>query len=72
MGGEKVHGSRFTVHGLAERILHIRARRGWTMAQLADRLGVKKSTVCRWEAGVSRPRAVAMVRIEALERGDHS
>jgi transcriptional regulator with XRE-family HTH domain len=54
-------------NGVAERILRLRAAHGWTMADLAERMGVKKSTISRWESGHTMPRAVHMVRIEALE-----
>jgi type I restriction enzyme M protein len=50
---------------------HIRTLReamGLTQAQLADRLGVDKMTVARWEWGKLRPRAAAVAALEALRK----
>ncbi|MEX2458535.1 MAG: helix-turn-helix transcriptional regulator [Actinomycetota bacterium] len=44
----------------------LRRRRGWTQADLADRLGTDPVTVSRWERGVSRPRPSAQVRLQEL------
>lgn len=42
---------------LGERIAKARANRGYSAPQLAQRLGIKPSTVDRWESGESAPRA---------------
>jgi len=42
---------------ISERIASARATKGYSTAQLAQRMGVKKSTVENWEKGRSIPRA---------------
>lgn len=42
---------------LGERIINAREAKGYSQKQLADRLGVKKSTVAHWESERSAPRA---------------
>lgn len=42
---------------LGERIAKARQKRGYSAPQLAQRLGIKPSTVDRWESGESAPRA---------------
>lgn len=37
-------------------IRSVRTARGWTQAELAMKLGVNTSTVCRWESGATAPR----------------
>jgi putative transcriptional regulator len=37
-------------------IRQLRQERGWTQADLADRLGVSASAVWKWERGLTRPR----------------
>lgn len=32
-----------------------RSEKGWSQAVFADKLGLKASSVCRWEQGVSAP-----------------
>ena len=36
-------------------IKHLRKEKGVSQQQLGDALGLKKSTVCKWETGVSNP-----------------
>jgi DNA-binding transcriptional regulator YiaG len=38
-----------------ERIRALRLERGWTQEDLAQRIGVRAGTVCRWERGRNRP-----------------
>ena len=58
------------IFGLPLRLVKLRARMGWTQAEMAELLGVNQATVSRWEAGLGAPRAAAMVRIEGLEHED--
>jgi transcriptional regulator with XRE-family HTH domain len=44
----------------------IRRARGWTQAELAERLGVDVMTVSRWERKLSSPRASTREAIEGL------
>jgi transcriptional regulator with XRE-family HTH domain len=62
---------------LAERIAELRKRKGWTQAELAEKLGVHKGHVTRWETDRRNPSPQALakmvgvfgVRIEEL-RGE--
>lgn len=44
----------------------IRERAGLSKTQLADRLGVDLSTVCKWETGVNRPTADGLLKLADL------
>lgn len=44
-----------------------RAARGWTQAQLAERLGVPRLLVAKWEQGAQNVRHPTILRL-ALER----
>ena len=59
-------GSR-PLHGLAERVRAARSRMRLTQADFAERMAVTPLTVHRWETGQSRPRALALDRLRALE-----
>ena len=48
------------------KIRALRARNGWTQAELADRLGTDPVTVSRWERGVSHPRPSAVRTLTQL------
>ncbi|WP_165247537.1 helix-turn-helix transcriptional regulator [Adlercreutzia sp. ZJ141] len=47
------------------RVCSERNNRGWTQAELAERVGVDKSTVVRWEAGGSIPQE-KMIKMRGL------
>ena len=51
----------------AERVRGTRSRMHMTQAQFAERMAVTPLTVHRWETGQSRPRALALERLQALE-----
>lgn len=48
------------------RIGELREKAGLTKSQLADRLEVDLSTVCKWETGVNRPRADEILRMSEM------
>jgi transcriptional regulator with XRE-family HTH domain len=50
----------------AERVRALRARRGWTQQQLAERLDVDAVTVSRWERGAVVPRRSVISAVERL------
>ncbi|WP_320672402.1 helix-turn-helix domain-containing protein [Patulibacter defluvii] len=53
---------------VGDRIAAARSRRGWSQAELAERVGVDKGQVSRWERGATRPRAGTLRRAaEALQ-----
>ncbi len=45
------------------KITELRERAGMTKTQLADKLNVDISTVCKWESGVNTPRADGLLRL---------
>jgi transcriptional regulator with XRE-family HTH domain len=45
---------------LGRRIVRLRKRRGWQQAELAQRLGVPRSTLGNWERGVHTPSLAAL------------
>lgn len=40
---------------IAERIMNLRKKEGWSQEELADRLGVSRQSVSKWESGASVP-----------------
>ena len=48
------------------KIGELRERSGMTKTQLADRLGVDLSTVCKWESGVNKPTADGLLKLADL------
>lgn len=55
---------------IAAIIKELRQERGWTMAELAQRLGVSEATVSRWEAGKNMPKAEHLRAIAELRGVD--
>ena len=56
-----------SLSSFADRVRGARSRMELTQAQFADRMAVTPLTVHRWETGQSRPRALALERLQALE-----
>lgn len=48
------------------RIGELREKAGLTKKQLADKLGVDISTVCKWETGENRPMADGLLQLAEL------
>ncbi len=48
------------------KIGELRQRSGMSKTQLADRLGVDLSTVCKWESGVNKPMADTLLKLADL------
>jgi len=48
------------------RITELRERAGLTKTQVADKLGVHRSTVCKWETGVNKPTADGLLKLADL------
>ena len=41
---------------IAQEIIILRAKHGWTQQMLAEKLGTTQRTIAAWESGVSSPR----------------
>lgn len=39
---------------LSEKIYMLRKKKGWSQEELAERLGVSRQSVSKWESGVSQ------------------
>ncbi len=52
----------------AEDIKKLRAKLHLTQQAMADKLGVARSTVARWEAGDKRPSQLAIRQLNRLKR----
>ena len=48
---------------IAQEIIILRAKNGWTQQMLAEKLGTTQRTIAAWESGVSSPRKTLRVRI---------
>ena len=48
---------------IAQEIIILRAKNGWTQQMLAEILGTTQRTIAAWESGVSSPRKTMRVRI---------
>ena len=48
------------------RIQEYRKQRKWTQKELADRLGVERSAVAKWESGKSQPQAARLVALAEI------
>ena len=48
---------------MGEKILNMRKARGWSQEELADRVGVTRQAVSRWESGSAKPDADKIVAI---------
>ena len=48
---------------IAQEIIILRAKHGWTQQMLAEKLGTTQRTIAAWESGVSSPRKTMRVRI---------
>lgn len=48
---------------IGEKILNMRKARGWSQEELADRVGVTRQAVSRWEAGSAKPDADKILAI---------
>ena len=51
---------------LAEKILHLRTQRGLSQLELAERLGVSRQSVSKWETGQSVPDLDKLIKLSDL------
>ena len=46
---------------MGEKILNMRKARGWSQEELAERIGVTRQAVSRWESGAAKPDADKLI-----------
>ena len=46
---------------LSTNLIKLRDREGWSQEQLAEKMGVSRSTVAKWEAGKGVPKMANLV-----------
>lgn len=51
---------------LSEKIMDLRKRSGWSQEELADRLGISRQSVSKWESGESTPDIDKIIRMSEL------
>ena len=55
-----------TTEGMKMKIKEIRVKKGVTQLELAKKLGVSRSTVAMWEAGINTPNASKIPEISRV------
>lgn len=50
----------------SEKLITLRAGRGWSQERLAEEMGVTRQAVGRWEKGAGLPDAVGLTRLAAV------
>lgn len=48
---------------MGEKILNMRKARGWSQEELAERIGVTRQAVSRWESGAAKPDADKLIAV---------
>lgn len=51
---------------LADKIIHLRKKNGWSQEQLAHELGISRQSVSKWESGMSIPDLDKIIKLSAL------
>ena len=51
---------------LSEKIMDLRKRSGWSQEELAERLGISRQSVSKWETGESIPDIDKIIRMSEL------
>lgn len=51
---------------LADKIMNLRKKCGWSQEELADQLGISRQSVSKWESGMSIPDLEKIVKMSAL------
>ena len=51
---------------LAEKIMMLRKKSGWSQEELADQLGISRQSVSKWESGASIPDLDKIIKMSAL------
>ena len=56
---------------LGEKIAQLRRKNGWSQEELADKMGVSRQAVSKWESGQTMPDSGAHIASVLPLRGDH-
>ena len=51
---------------LAEKIVFLRKRKGWSQEELADKLDISRQSVSKWELGASIPDLDKIIKLSEL------
>ena len=51
---------------LAEKIVFLRKRKGWSQEELADKLDISRQSVSKWELGASIPDLDKIIKLSDL------
>ena len=51
---------------LSEKIMDLRKKSGWSQEELAERLGISRQSVSKWETGESIPDIDKIIRMSEL------
>ena len=51
---------------LAEKIMNLRKKSGWSQEELADQLGISRQSVSKWESGASIPDLDKIIKMSSL------
>ena len=51
---------------LGDKIAELRRQRGWSQENLAERLGVTRQSVSKWESGASDPSTTNLIALAKL------
>lgn len=51
---------------LAEKIMNLRKKNGWSQEELADQLGISRQSVSKWESGASIPDLDKIIKMSGL------
>ena len=51
---------------MAEKITMLRKRNGWSQEELAEKLGVSRQAVSKWESGASDPSTTNLMALAKL------
>ena len=51
---------------LADKIMNLRKKCGWSQEELAEQLGISRQSVSKWESGMSIPDLEKIVKMSAL------